>query len=94
MDFVLHGDFTLQSMITSAASDAWMNMTLSLITMSVPGCLTFLFVSGDLLGYCLREIIFLHDLITSVFLRSLQYGIVVLGFLDAFLQALGTLVIV
>ena len=26
---------------------------------------------------------FLHDLITSVFLRSLQYGIVVLGFFDA-----------
>ena len=27
---------------------------------------------------------FLHDLITRVFLQSLQYGIVVLGFLDAF----------
>ena len=28
-----------------------------------------------------------HDLITGVFLRSLQYGIVVLGFLDAFVYA-------
>ena len=30
---------------------------------------------------------FLHDLITRVFLKSLQYGIVVLGFLDAFVYA-------
>ena len=30
---------------------------------------------------------FLHDLITRMFLRSLQYGIVVLGFLDAFVYA-------
>ena len=30
---------------------------------------------------------FLHDLITCVFMRSLQYGIVVLGFLDAFVYA-------
>ena len=30
---------------------------------------------------------FLHDLITQVFLQSLQYGIVVLGFLDAFVYA-------
>ena len=29
----------------------------------------------------------LHDLISRVFLRSLQYGIVVLGFLDAFIFA-------
>ena len=29
----------------------------------------------------------LHDLITRVFLQSLQYGIVVLGFLDAFVYA-------
>ena len=29
----------------------------------------------------------LHDLITRVFMRSLQYGMVVLGFLDAFVYA-------
>ena len=40
-----------------------------------------------MLRYCHREIIFLHDSITRVFLRSLQYGIVVLGFLDAFIYA-------
>ena len=31
--------------------------------------------------------LFLHDLITRMFLRSLQYGIVVMGFLDAFVNA-------
>ena len=30
---------------------------------------------------------FLHDLITRVFMRSLQYGIVVMGFIDAFVYA-------
>ena len=30
---------------------------------------------------------FLHDLITRVFMRSIQNGIVVLGFLDAFVHA-------
>ena len=29
----------------------------------------------------------LHDLITQVFLRSLKYGVVVMGFLDAFVYA-------
>ena len=29
----------------------------------------------------------LHDLITQVFLRSFQYGIVVMGFIDAFVYA-------
>ena len=51
--------------------------------MSVPGCVTSLFLSGDML----RRNHILHDLITRVFLRSLQYGIVVLGFLDAFVYA-------
>ena len=35
----------------------------------------------------LRRNHILHDLITRVFMRSLQYGIVVLGFLDAFVYA-------
>ena len=30
---------------------------------------------------------FLHDLVTRLFLQSLQYGIVVIGFLDAFVSA-------
>ena len=38
--------------------DAQMNLTLSLVTMSVPGCTTFLFLSGDMLRFCHKEIIF------------------------------------
>ena len=36
MGSVLHRDFTLKNMITHAVLDAQMNLTLSLITMSVP----------------------------------------------------------
>ena len=39
MGFVVHGAFTLQSMITPAVLDAQVCLTLSLITMSVPGCI-------------------------------------------------------
>ena len=49
MGFVQHGDFTLRSIITLAVLDAQMNLTLSHITMSVQGCTTFLFLSGDML---------------------------------------------
>ena len=35
---VLHRDFTLKDMITPAVLDAQMNLILSLVTMSVPGC--------------------------------------------------------
>ena len=84
MGFVLHKDFTLTNMITLAVLDAQMNLTLSLIAMNVTGCTTSLFLSGDMLRYCHKEILFLRDLITRVFMRTLQYGIVVLGFLDAF----------
>ena len=38
-----------------------------------------------MLQHCHRNH-FLHDLISRVFLRSLQYGIVVMGFLDAFVR--------
>ena len=48
----------LQSMITPAVLDAQMNLTLSLITMSVPGCVTSFYLSEDMLRYCHREIIF------------------------------------
>ena len=37
MGFVLRGDFTLLNMIIPAVLDAQMSLTLSLITMSVPG---------------------------------------------------------
>ena len=52
--------------------------------MSVTCCRTYLLLSGDMLQLCPQRSHFLHELITRVFLRSLQYGIVVMGFLDAF----------
>ena len=86
MGSVLHRDFTLKSMITPAVLDAQMNLSLFHTTMSVPGC-TF-FVSFWRHATILpQRNSFLHDLITRVFLRSIQYGIVVLGFFDAFVHA-------
>ena len=48
MGCVQHGDFTLSRTITLAVLDAQMSLTLSLITMSVPGCITSFFLSGDM----------------------------------------------
>ena len=45
-------------MITPAVLDAQMNLILSLITMSAPGCTTSLFLFGDMLRSCHKEIIF------------------------------------
>ena len=58
MGSALHRDFTLMNMIIRAVLDAQMNLTLSHITMSVPGCTTFFFLSGDMLQSCHREITF------------------------------------
>ena len=69
-------------MIKHAVLEAQMNLTLSHIAMSVPCCTTFLFLSGDMLQYCHRDHS-LHHLVTRLFLQSFQYGIVVLGFLNA-----------
>ena len=44
MGCVLHGDFTLQRTITLAVLDAQVNLTPSLITMSVPGRITSFFL--------------------------------------------------
>ena len=87
MGSALHRDFPLKNMITHVVLDAQMNLTLSLIAMSVPGCITSFFLSGDMLRYCHKEIISLRELVTRLFLHSLQYGIVVLGFFDAFVYA-------
>ena len=84
MGSALHGDFTLQKTITPAVWDAQMNLIPSLITMGVPR------LYNIFLSFWRRATILpprnclLQDLIFQVFLRSLQYGIVVLGFLDAF----------
>ena len=58
MGSALHRDLTLKNMITPAVLDAQMNLTLSHITMNVTGCTTFWFLSGDMLRYCQKEIIF------------------------------------
>ena len=46
----------------------------------------FFFFFVDMLRYCHRNHL-LHDLITRVSLQCIQYGIVVLGFFDAFVYA-------
>ena len=51
----MHRDFTLQRAITLAVFDVQMSLTLWHITMSVPGCITSLFHSGDMLRYCHQE---------------------------------------
>ena len=43
-------------MITPAVLDAQMNLTLSLITMSVPGRIIYFYLSADMLRYCRGEI--------------------------------------
>ena len=65
MGFVLHGDFTLQNLITLAVLES-------------------IFLSFWRHSTVLRQRNLLHDLITRVFLQNLQYGVVVLGFFDAF----------
>ena len=87
MGCALLKDFTLKKLIIRAVLDAQMNLTLSHITMSVPGCSTY-FISfwGHATVLPHRKYL-LHDLITRVFLRSLQHGIVVMGFLDAFVSS-------
>ena len=86
MGSALNRDFTQKNMITHVVLDAQMNLTLSHTTTSVPGCTTCLLLSGDVLQYCHRNH-FLYDLVTRLFMHSLQYGIVVLGFFDAFVYA-------
>ena len=55
--------------------------------MSVPGCTTFFVSFWRHATKLPPRNCLLHDLISRVFLQSLQYGIVVLSFLDAFVYA-------
>ena len=73
MGSALHRDFTLKNMTTHAVLDAQMNLTLTHNNV----CATILPQRNHLL----------HDLVTRLFLQRLQYGIVVLVFLDAFVYA-------
>ena len=86
MGCVLHGDFTLLRTFTPSVLDALMNLTLSHYN-ECPR-LYNIFLSFWRHGTILPpRNCSLHDLISRVFLRSLQYGIVVLDFLDALVNA-------
>ena len=86
MGCALDRDFTLKNMIIRAVLDAQMKLTLSHTTMSVLGCTALYFLLETCHGVATKNF-FLHDLITRVFLRSLQDGIVVIGLLDAIVYA-------
>ena len=79
MGYALHRDFTLRKTIAIAPLDVRMHLIPSLTTLSVPDCTTSFFLETR---HCL-----LHYMISWMFLRSLQHGIVVSGFLDAFVHA-------
>ena len=74
-------------MTIRAVLDAQMNLTLSHIKTSVPGCTIYSLPSGGQATVLPRRNHILHDLISHVFLRSLQYVIVLMGFVDAFVYA-------
>ena len=60
--------------------------SLSIITMNALACTTCLLLFGEQATALPRRSHLLHDLITQLFLRSLQYGIVLMGFIDAFVS--------
>ena len=86
MGCALHGDFALRKTITPAVLDVRMHLIPFLTSMSVPGCTTFVSFWRHATILPPKNHL-LHDLITRLFLRSLPYGIVVLGFHDAFVYA-------
>ena len=74
-------------MTIRAVLDAQMILTLSHIATSVPRLYDIFTSFWGQATVLPRRNLLLHDLITHVFLRSLQYGIVVMGFIDAFVHA-------
>ena len=86
MDDARLKDFTLKSMIIRAVLDARVNPTLSHYN-ECPRLYDMFTSFWRQAAVLPRRNHLLHDLITQVFLRSLQYGITVLGFIDAFVYA-------
>ena len=86
MGCALHRDFTLRRTITRAVLDVRMHLTLSHYNECPRLYNLFLSFWRHATTVPQRNFLF-HDFISRVFLRSLQYGIVVLGFLDAFVYA-------
>ena len=87
MGCALYRDFTLQRSIMLAVLDARMNLTPSLTAICVSDLYNLFLSFWRHATMVPPRNCLLHDLISRVFLRSLQYGIVVLGFLDAFVCA-------
>ena len=87
MVFVRHKDFTLREKNKDVELDVRMNPTPSHIATSVLCYTTFFASVWGQATVLPRRSHLLHDLITQVFLRSLQYGIVVMGVIDAFVHA-------
>ena len=83
MGSALHREFTLKNMITHAVLDAQMNLTLTQNN-ECPRLYNTLISFWRHASILPQRNHLLHDLITRVFIQSLQYGIAVLGFLDAF----------
>ena len=86
MFFVRHKDFTLRERHRCVELDALMNPTLSHYNECPLLCNFFASIWGQATVPPRRGHLF-HDLITQVFLRSFQYGIVVVGVIDAFVFA-------
>ena len=80
MDDVQFRDIIVKNRKIRAALDAQMDLTLSLSHHNMSA----LWGQSDLRP--LRNHL-LHDLITQIFLRSLQYGVTVMGIIDAFVYA-------
>ena len=83
---VRHKDVTLKVRNKRVELDVQMNLNLSLNTTSALLFKMFTSIWGQA-TVLPRRTHLLHDLITQVFLRSLQYGIVVMGVIDAFVHA-------
>ena len=84
MVFVRHKDFTLRERHKRVELDAQMNPTLFHTATNNLYCTTFFASVWGQAKVLPRRGHLFHDLITQVFLRSLQYGIVVMGVIDAF----------
>ena len=82
MGSVLHKDFTLINMITLAVLDAQMNLTLTHYN-ECPRLYNMYISFWRHATILPQRNSLLRDLITRVFMRSLQYVIVVLGFLGS-----------
>ena len=80
-------DFILSILNIRAVLDARMNPTVSLITTDALVCMICSDLFDEQATALPRRNHPLHDLITKVLLRSLQCGIAVMGFIDAFVYA-------